>query len=1217
MTPPTVQSDTHILALIASRTDNAIAVTDEAGLIIWVNDGFTRMTGYALEDMLHQKPGHILQGPATNPETVRHMRDSFARQVPYSAEILNYRKDGQPYWVSMDVQPLTDTSGRITNWLSIQRDITAVREAERIQREHKQLLEQQVADRTAELECSRRQFQSLLELAPDAFIITDQDGFIRILNRQAELLFGWSRDEIIGQPVERLVPMPLRARHVVAREATHNVHDPFNQPHRGPLRALRKDGSEFPAEISLGKLDSDSGSMVTAVVRDISHRIQAEKTLRETEALYRNAIAAAGAVPYIRSHTGNCYTFIGTGILDLTGYPAAEMSPDLWHQISIRSVMRGEASGLSEVEAIERFRSGQLSNWRCDTLVRHRNGDLRWISESSVELKNDAGQVHGAIGILIDITERQQAEDDLRLFRTCAEHASYGVAIASLTGQIHYVNEAWAKAHGSTPAELVGVNLESFHHERDLPEVRKLVGGILQGESLDGVIVWHQRRDGTRFPSLMTASLVPDSQGRPAFMTATAIDVSDELLEHSRLRVRNEVLRHIAEGRDIDSVLRILCEQVDAVHGSGRSLVMKLDSNGQLNHLISANLATQQCRRLNRITPGPESGSCAAAAFHGGPIFVADTETDPVWNLQRPLARELGIKACWSIPIHDGTSPFGTFALAFPETHSANELDRGFIEECARLAGIAIQHHRVLQALREGEAHFRTLADSGQALIWTTDVHQQCDYVNQVWLRFTGRPLADELGEGWRTALHPEDVDTTLQASATAISLREPFTLSYRLRRHDGEYRWIEVFSTPRFNSRNEFIGYIGHCLDVTDRLAAQRQVNRSQRLEAIGQLAGGIAHDLNNALSPILMTSTLLRMDFPGCGEMADTIESSARRCADMVKHLLSFARGAEGKRQPLHPDEVLHAIDRIIRSTFPKNIELRLTTSPDAWRILGDPTQIHQILLNLCVNARDAMPTGGRITLRTENVVIDPTFAMTTPEAHPGNYLLLQVTDSGTGIAPEIIDRIFEPFFTTKDPEHGTGLGLSTVLGIVKGHGGFVRVTSQPGHGATFDVYIPALPVGSPASESNDSSKPASLTGDGRLILVVEDDANVRDVFCTILECLGFRVLSAADGAEGLIAVAESRASLKLVITDIQMPHLGGVQFTQALRRMLPTLPVIVASGRVDEADERQLRELGVSTILSKPFTQESLVGALAQALQTGTVADGSRLPAPRVGS
>ena len=424
MTPTLVQSDTHILALIASRTDNAIAVTDEAGLIVWINDGFTRMTGHPLEDMLHQKPGHILQGPGTDPETVRHMRESFARQMPFRAEILNYRKDGQPYWVSMDVQPLTDVSGRITNWLSIQRDITAVREAERIQREHKQLLERQVAERTTELECSRRQFQSLLELAPDAFIITDQDGAIRILNRQAELLCGWKREGIIGQPVERLVPMPLRARHVAAREATHNIHDPFNQPHRGPLRALRKDGSEFPAEISLGQLDSDSGFMVTAVVRDVTHRIQAEKTLRDTEALYRNAIAAAGAVPYIRNHTENRYSFVGPGILELTGYSAAEMSPDLWHRISIRSIMRGEASGLSEAEAIERFRSGHLSHWRCDTLIQHRTGQLRWIAESSVELKNDAGQVHGAIGILIAITERQQAEDDLRLFRTCAEHAS-------------------------------------------------------------------------------------------------------------------------------------------------------------------------------------------------------------------------------------------------------------------------------------------------------------------------------------------------------------------------------------------------------------------------------------------------------------------------------------------------------------------------------------------------------------------------------------------------------------------------------------------------------------------------------------------------------------------------------------------------------------------------------------------------------------------------
>ena len=580
-------------------------------------------------------------------------------------------------------------------------------------------------------------------------------------------------------------------------------------------------------------------------------------------------------------------------------------------------------------------------------------------------------------------------------------------------------------------------------------------------------------------------------------------------------------------------------------------------------------------------------------------MFASNTATEPCWESTRDLAREFGIGACWSTPILDGGTVFGTFAIGFPAPRTPTELDRGFVEECARLVGLAVQHHGIQHALMESSAHFRTLADSGQALVWTTDTAGSCNYLNKVWVQFTGRPVEQELGSGWLESVHPDDRERIRRESDPLIARRERFTLLYRLRRHDGEYRSIEVFATPRHNVRGDYLGYIGHCLDVTDRLAAQRQLNRSQRLEAIGQLAGGIAHDLNNALAPILMTSTLLRLEHPGAGELIETVETSARRCADMVRQLVTFAKGAEGKRQPIDPAEVIHGIERIVRSTFPRNIDLRLLVVADMWHVLGDATQLHQVFLNLCVNARDAMPQGGHLTLRTENVTVDETFAMTTPEAHPGRYLLIEVEDTGTGIPPEIIDRIFEPFFTTKDPDRGTGLGLSTVVGIVKGHGGFIRVYSQPGHGSRFNVYLPALTDEHAGSESPHPAQVPSVDGRGLSVLVVDDDVNVRQALSTVLVSLGFAVIQAADGAEGLVMAAERRNEIRLVITDVHMPHLGGVQLVQALRRMCPKLPILVTSGRIDEHDERQLREFGVASILPKPFTHEALVAALAAAL------------------
>lgn len=1445
----------QILALVAARTDNAVILANSEGLVVWVNEGFTRLTGYSLEEARNQKPGHLLQGPDTNPETVRFMRDQIRRQAQFQTEILNHRKDGSAYWASIEVQPLLDAEGKVTHWMSVQSDISSLREAERALREQAASLEQRVAARTLELEQSSQQFEDLVELAPDAFVLADSDGRIQRVNREAERLFGWRREELIGRSVDLLVPAELRAHHAESRQAYIAHGTPLDLAHRGALRALRKDGSEFPAEIALGRLNTPHGPLVTSVIRDISFRIQAEKAIRDTEALYRNAIAAADAVAYIREHQPCRYTFVGAGIEQLTGYTAAEMTPDLWNRISIRSVMQGEGAGLSLEEAVARSRAGNLDHWRCDTLIRHRDGTERWIAEASVEVPPVDGKPASAVGILVDITERKhteeslrtsetglkqaqqlahignwdydlltgelrwseeiyrifglnpttttatyglffeyvhpddrtaveqvyqqsiathtpltvthrlvmpggrtrfvqqegrtlyndqgtpirsfgtiqditerkeseeqllesrallqqvtesieeafwlydhreqrivyvspgyqrlwgrsidalyqrasdylegihaedrpavidaltrqakgeptvaeyrvvtpdgtlrwildrsfpvpgpdgrpfrsagvarditqrrQAEEDLRMFRTIADGANYGVAIAALSGHVQYVNETWAREHGWKVGELLGRELTLFHRNEDLPRVQKLIQHAIKEGGFTAEEVWHIRQDGSTYPTLMSCARIDDTKGQPSFLAATALNISDRVLGQRRLQLRNEVLRLIAENAAITEVLQFLCEQVESIHPGCLCHVMQRQPDGMLRVLVGPRLTAEMRQQMEPMPVSPTHGSCAAAAFNQTPVFSCNTATEPCWESKRDLARDFGIGACWSTPILDGGSVFGTFAIGFPTPRTPTDLDRGFVEECARLAGLAVQHHGIQHALMESSAHFRTLADSGQALVWTTDTSGSCNYLNKVWLQFTGRTSEQELGSGWLESVHPDDRERIRRESDPLIGRRERFTLLYRIRRHDGEYRSIEVFATPRHNVRGDYLGYIGHCLDVTDRLAAQRQLNRSQRLEAIGQLAGGIAHDLNNALAPILMTSTLLRLDHPGAGDLIETVESSARRCADMVRQLVTFAKGAEGKRQPIAPAEAIHGIERIVRSTFPRSIDLRLLVPADAWQVLGDATQLHQILLNLCVNARDAMPQGGHLTLRTENVTVDETFAMTTPEAHLGRYLLIEVEDTGTGIPPEIIDRIFEPFFTTKDPDRGTGLGLSTVVGIVKGHGGFIRVYSQPGHGSRFNVYLPALADDHPNPESPHAAQKPSVDGRGLSVLVVDDDANVRQALATVLASLGFKVIQATDGAEGLVIAVERRTEIRLVITDVHMPHLGGVQLVQALHRVSPKLPIIVTSGRIDEHDERQFHEYGVASILPKPFTHEALVAALAAVL------------------
>ena len=315
------------------------------------------------------------------------------------------------------------------------------------------------------------------------------------------------------------------------------------------------------------------------------------------------------------------------------------------------------------------------------------------------------------------------------------------------------------------------------------------------------------------------------------------------------------------------------------------------------------------------------------------------------------------------------------------------------------------------------------------------------------------------------------------------------------------------------------------------------------------------------------------------------------------MVRQLLTFAKGAQSDRLLVQPRHLFREMERIIRSTFPKNIQLKAACGPKLNTVLGDATQIHQILLNLCVNARDAMPNGGLLTIEAENIEIDSAFVRSHPQAKPGPHVVLRVIDTGSGIPPGVIDRIFDPFFTTKGPENGTGFGLSTVLGIAKSHGGFVTVSSSPGQGSTFVVYLPTADTGAP--DHVPVIAHPSFKGNGETVLIVDDEIPVRQVARSVLMGLNFKVLTASDGTEALTQVAENRTDLRVVITDLHMPHMDGLSFVRVLKHMLPAAGIIVASGRLDERDRGEFKTLGISAVLDKPFTQDDLVVALKTAL------------------
>lgn len=386
---------------------------------------------------------------------------------------------------------------------------------------------------------------------------------------------------------------------------------------------------------------------------------------------------------------------------------------------------------------------------------------------------------------------------------------------------------------------------------------------------------------------------------------------------------------------------------------------------------------------------------------------------------------------------------------------------------------------------------------------------------------------------------------------------------------------------------------------EIAERQRIEAQFLHTQRMESIGALASGIAHDLNNVLSPIMMGVELLRWklsDEQGQWVLA-IIESNAKRGKELVQQVLMFGRGVEGDHVVLQPGHLIRELEGILRETIPRRIEIRTDLAKELLTVSGDATQLHQVLLNLCVNARDAMPDEGILSISAENFFIDEHYTRIHRDAKVGPYIVITVSDTGTGIPPEILDRIFQPFFTTKEIGKGTGLGLSTVLSLVKAHGGFIDVYSKRGSGTAFKVYLPATEM---TEVERDPKERSDLPiGNGELILVVDDEASIREITRATLEAYGYRVITANDGAEAMALYLQHKEEIMVVLTDIMMPVMGGLTSVHLLREMDPQIKILAASGLPSDEIIDEATCTGVQAFLCKPYTAEKLLTTLHKIL------------------
>ena len=575
---------------------------------------------------------------------------------------------------------------------------------------------------------------------------------------------------------------------------------------------------------------------------------------------------------------------------------------------------------------------------------------------------------------------------------------------------------------------------------------------------------------------------------------------------------------------------------------------------------------------------------------------------------------------CWDLIISDTeAAPIGTeqvlkltteFGLDVPVLATSQTAELRTVEYLMRLGardfftagqfarlGPVVERELRETATRQRLREYSGLLNRTSDACVITDLEGQITYWNRSAAELFGWNAEEVQGRNFIQLLHHEGDSKPHEASQE----------TFRTGEWNGELNQVtksglRVLTISRWtllrDSRQKPRNILVVNSDITRQKQLEAQFLRSQRMESLGTLASGIAHDLNNVLAPILMSIQFLRdtVADEASRTMLATLETSAQRGADIIKQVLTFARGMEGERIALQPKYLLKEMAKIVQETFPKTITVRTDYPRDLWAVTGDATQLHQVLMNLCVNARDAMTGGGQLTLSAENVTLDESFANMIHDAKPGPYLILCVADTGPGIAPAILDKIFDPFFTTKALGKGTGLGLATALGIVKSHGGFLQVKSEVGRGAQFRVYLPAtFAEGTTAAPSQAISVPRGL---GQLILVVEDELSVREVTRRTLENNGYRVLTASDGTEALALFVQHARDVNAVLTDMVMPFMDGAATIRALRRINATVPIIAASGMMSHRQEAEATGANVQAFLSKPFTAEQLLKCLHQA-------------------
>lgn len=822
------------------------------------------------------------------------------------------------------------------------------------------------------------------------------------------------------------------------------------------------------------------------------------------------------------------------------------------------------SSGRPRRDLEQALREGraELEGWRV-----RKDGSRFWASTSLATLRDAGGSVRGVVSVVCDHTERHQAQRALEE----SESRLGGIIHSMMDGivamdadlRITLVNPAAEHMFRCVASEVVGLPFDRLVPER----LRVMVGGIISQFSL-------AQDNG------MTSGNLSNFRGLRADGEEFVLEASISGGMAEGRRIYTAILRDVTARREAESQLRQSEERFrQVVENLSEVFWMREIEGGRLLYL-SPSFETLWGLPCQSLYDAPNSWIDAVHPADRVRVLQASLvkqergDYEEVYRIVRPDRADRWVRE-----------------RAFPIRDSGGKV--------YRLAGVMEDITRSKRADEQMQLQSAALEAAADAIV-IMDREGKVEWVNPAFTEATGYSIQEALGRNPFELLQSnqqepgfnESLWSTLRGGTAwrgeVVSLRK-----------DGSLFTGLTTITPLRANREEITHFIAIKQDISEKKRLEAQLLQTQRLESVGRLASGIAHDLNNILVPMMMSPDALRSGLtdPALLGLVDTIESGAKRGAAIIRQLLAFSRGAAGDRNPMYLGMVVEEMMKIVHETFPKNITPRLRLGSGIWPVNADATQLHQVLMNLCVNAKDAMPEGGTLVIALENKQLDEVFSHLSPGSKVGRYVVVTVGDTGKGIDPQFTDKIFDPFFTTKPAGQGTGLGLSTVLGIVKSHGGFIQLDSKPGVGTNFMVYLPACEL--PGDTLPRAELPALPQGRGELILLVDDEDGVRRVARRTLERYGYVVIEAADGAEGVMKFAAQRKEIAAVVTDIMMPHMDGQNFIRALRHSSTTTPIIAISGHLSETGLTGDAGKEVQAFLPKPFSAAVLLETLQRVL------------------